>query len=433
MAKNKLNISEISPYAKNGKDHPDKQIKHLASIIARIGWREPILVNSKGVIITGHGRWIVWNKYAESMRLKPIWIIDDRGNTIHGGPETESISEDDERMYRLANNKVAESGWVMDLVKDELRILPLDLVDLTGFDSNLILETKEDNPNLSNIGVPQTKEGDIYQLGAHKIICGDSTKSETYKNLLGNEKARLIFTDPPSAVDYAPTNGLEYNTEKYGNKDGKIQGDDRTPEEALIFFKQVAEQLYKYSTDDANIYWWYASRLQPINEQALKDSKWHVSQIVIWLKNSLIYNPGQNYHRIYEPCMVGWKTGKPRYKNTTFASFTELWTTGDLKTFADHLDVWFQKRDNTSKYLHPTQKPIQLAERALKRSSEKGDIVLDAFGGSGSTMIACDQLERQARLIELDPKFVDVIVGRWVKYTGDTSVIKNGEDIQWIA
>ena len=144
----------------------------------------------------------------------------------------------------------------------------------------------------------------------------------------------------------------------------------------------------------------------------------------------MIFSPGQLYHRIYEPCMVGWKKAEDHYQNLTFSSLTELWTTGDLKTFAEHLDVWYNKRDNTAKYIHPTQKPVALAERAIKRSSEKGDIVLDAFGGSGSTMIACQQLDRRCYMIELDPKYVDAIVSRWCQFVGDNTVIKNGETIQ---
>lgn len=131
--------------------------------------------------------------------------------------------------------------------------------------------------------------------------------------------------------------------------------------------------------------------------------------------------------------MVGWKQGEVKYQNTAFSNFTQLWTTGGLKTFADHLDAWYQKRDKVTEYVHPTQKPVQLAERAIKRSSEKGDIVLDAFGGSGSTLISCEQLQRKARIIELDPKYTDTIVSRWCKYKEDTAVIKNGKEIQWVA
>ena len=146
----------------------------------------------------------------------------------------------------------------------------------------------------------------------------------------------------------------------------------------------------------------------------------------------MIFSPGQLYHRIYEPCLVGWKQGQTHYQDVTFSNYTELWTVGGLKTFQEHLDVIYSKRDNTNSYIHPTQKPVQLAERAIKRSSERNDIVIDAFGGSGSTLIACDQLDRKARLIELDPKYVDAIVTRYCQYKKTTTVIKNGKEIEWL-
>ena len=217
-----------------------------------------------------------------------------------------------------------------------------------------------------------------------------------------------------------------------GGTGGHIFNDDKTPAEALEFYKASLKQLHDFTSDDATIYWWFASRMTDANMRALAENQWHFSQIVVWLKNSPIFSPGQLYHRIYEPCIVAWKEGKSHYQDLTFSTYTELWTL-EQKTFAEHLDLIYAKRDPTMKYIHPTQKPVRLAERALKRSSEKGDVVIDAFAGSGSTMIACDQLERKARLIELDPKYVDAIVTRWCQYKEDTRVMKNGEIIEWKA
>ena len=383
-------LSEIKPYPKNAKEHPEKQIKKIANSIAKFGWARPIAVDPNDVIIYGHGAYLAALSIGRT--TGPILKL--------------NLNEEQAAAYRLADNQLnALSDVQMDVVIEELKTLSLEMLDLTGFNSNLILETKEDKPDLSNIGKPQTELGDLYELGPHKIICGDSTESATYEKLLGNEKARLIFTDPPYSIDYHSVDkrkggkGLSYNSEKFGGTGGRIFNDDKTPEEALEFYKKVAKQLYTFSTDDANIYWWFASRLHDINMIALRESGWHYSQTIIWLKNSMIFSPGQKFHRIYEPCLMGWKEGKTSYQDVTFSAYTELWTTGDAKTFSDHLDVWYQKRDNTNQYIHPTQKPVQLAERALKRTSERDDIVIDVFGGSGSTLIACDQLERRARLI----------------------------------
>ena len=433
IAKNPMSdeINQIKPYEKNAKQHEKKQLLQLAKIVAEVGWRQPVLVNQDGVIVVGHGRWYAWKEFGDKMHLPPIWVIDDKGSAIHGGPSDKPLSPEQETTYRLADNKLNESKWEMGLVIDELKTLSEMMIDLTGFTTDLILETKEDDFDLSAVGTPKSNTGDIYELGPHKIICGDSTDAETYKKLLGDERPVLIFTDPPYSVDYLSAAGMTYSSEKYGGTGGKIFNDDKSPAEALEFYKQVLTRLHEFSTDNASIYWWFASRITDINMEAFRATGWHYSQTAIWLKNSLIYSPGQLYHRIYEPCMVGWKeSGGAHYRDIIFSNMTELWTL-DKKTFADYLDIWYQKRDPTSKYIHPTQKPVQLAERALKRSSQKGDLILDAFLGSGSTLIAADQLDRRCYGVELDQKYVDAVVTRWCQFKDVTHVIKNGIDILW--
>jgi DNA modification methylase len=408
-------IDEIIPYHKNAKKHKDSQVKKIANSIAEFGFNQPIVVDSNNVIIVGHGRYLAAKKLG--MPTVPVMELD--------------LPEDQVKSYRLADNKLNESDWDMDLVIEELKGMSLKMIDLSGFNSNLILETKEDDPDLSTVSAPRSQLGDLYQLGEHKLLCGDSTNLVDYKKLLGDEKARLVFTDPPYSVNYISQTGKSYDSQKYGGTGGKIFNDDKTPEEALIFYKEILKQIHDFTTEDMTLYWWFANSLFPTNLQSWEETGFHYSQTVFWLKEHFVFSMGQIYHRIYEPCMVGWKSGKQCYKDGTFSNFSEFWSLGDKK-FPDYLDMWYAKRDATSKYIHPTQKPVQLSERALKRSSEKGDIVLDCFGGSGSTLIGCDQMERKARLIELDPKYVDAIVGRWCQYKQDSTVIKNGEEIQWI-
>ena len=337
-------IEKVKPYFKNAKDHPKNQIKKIAASIKEFGFNQPIVADKEGIIIVGHGRYLA----ALSLGIEEVPVI--------------YVDLDAERAtaYRLADNKLNESDWDMEIVIEELKTLSLQMVDLTGFNSDLILETKEDSPDISNIGKARSEVGDIYQLGRHKLICGDSCEEETYKKLLENEKVRLVFTDPPYSVDYQSPAGLNYASTKFGGTGGRIFNDDKTPQEALEFYIKALKNIYNYSTDDSTLYWWYALKLHAINEQAWIQSGYHFSQSVMWLKNSPIYSLGQLYHRIYEPCMVGWKEGKTHYFNRELSNLNELWTL-DKKTFQDYIDGWLRKRDNTQKYIQPNQKPVQLA------------------------------------------------------------------------
>lgn len=397
-----LPISEVHPYERNAKEHTKKQIKQIATSIREFGFNQPIVIDQAGVIIVGHGRYLAANSIG--MTEVPCVRID--------------IPEDKAKAYRLADNKLNESDWEMELVIEELKTISVQLADLTGFDPSLVLETKEDKHDVKVPETPNAQYGDVYELGVHRLMCGDSTKAEDYRKLLGDERPRLIFTDPPYGIDYVSggSSGTQ-NEERFGWTGGKIIGDNKTPQQMQKFFEEVLMLFSDFSADDATVFWWYAWRLTDINMNAFRNTGWHLSQNVGWLKNSLGYSPARLFHTIHEPAIVAWKEGHEHYQNLTFSNFTDLWTL-DKKNFADYLDMWYQKRDATTKYIHPTQKPVQLAERALKRCSEKGDIVLDAFGGSGSTLIACEQLHRKARVMELDPRYVDAIIKRWEQFTG---------------
>lgn len=190
----------------------------------------------------------------------------------------------------------------------------------------------------------------------------------------------------------------------------------------MAFYIAVLKNLHEFSEDNAPIYWWYAGKNSVINMLAWIEAGFYMSQIVIWLKNSMVYSRGQDFHRCYEPCMFGWKQKKSHFINKQVANLKDVWLQMETAEFADMLDIWFSKRDSTAEYVHPTQKPVKLAERALRKSSRQDDIVLDLFGGSGSTLIACEQMHRRARLMELDPKYVDVIIKRWERLTGKKAV-----------
>jgi site-specific DNA-methyltransferase (adenine-specific) len=405
MAKEEeIKIEEIKPYPRNAKKHPQKQIKQIADSIKEFGFNQPIVLDKKKVIIVGHGRF----EAAKLLKLKAVPCI-----TVNLPPQKA-------RAYRLADNKLNESDWEMELVIEELKELDESILELTGFDKDLIAEIEEDEfdaeEEYKKIKKPNAKLGDIYVLGEHRLMCGDSAKAEDVEKLMDGKPGRMVFTDPPYNVDYKSPGGLDYSSTKFGGSGGKIFNDKKTDKECLEFYTDILKNLFNHTTDDVTIYWWFANKNNWINRQAFDMAGWHMSQIIIWLKNSMVFSRGQDYHRQYEPCMVGWKNKKSHFKNKKINNLKDVFHL-DFDDFSELMDVWYEKRDVTQNYVHPTQKPLRLPERALKKNSERGDIVIDLFGGSGSTLLACDQLKRKAFCMELDPKYVDVIIKRWEDYT----------------
>jgi DNA modification methylase len=419
-----MKIDELIPASYNPRKDlkpGDQEYENLKRSIKEFGYVDPIIWNEQtGNIIGGHQRAKIMKDLG--MTEAEVSVVD--------------LPDEKEKVLNLALNKIT-GQWDMALLKEliiELETYDIDIT-LTGFDTSEIEELLdpeiiEDDfdaeAEAEKITVPVTKRGDIYLLGRHRLMCGDSTSHEDVEQLMANEKARLIFTDPPYGVDYKSPAGYSYNSTKFGGTGGKIFNDNLPPEEGLEFYRNVLKNLYVFSTDDAAIYWWYANKNVTINRTAFEATKWHMSQIIIWLKNSPILSRGQDYHRCYEPCMMGWKKGKSHYTNKRIKNYRDVFSL-DVRGFEEQLDVWYQRRDNTAKYLHPTQKPVRLAERAIKKNSRQNDIVLDAFGGSGSTLIACEQMERICYLMELDPKYCDVIVKRYEIFTGKGSVLIDRE------
>lgn len=218
-------------------------------------------------------------------------------------------------------------------------------------------------------------------------------------------------------VDYHSTKGGEKQT----GTDGAIFNDNLSDVDAREFFVRVLKNLWAVTTDDACIYWWFANANNLINRQAWEDTNWRMSQILVWIKNSMIFSMGQDYHRQYEPCMFGWKNGKTHFRNKIYSNFKDVINL-DHQDFVEMFDVWYEKRDAMRDYIHPTQKPVRLCERALKKNSEIGDIVIDLFSGSGSTLIGCAQGGRVCRTMDLDPKFVEAGIRRYLRSYPDAQV-----------
>lgn len=408
-------INDLKEADYNPRQMTEKQVADLTASIREFGLVDPIIVNKHldrmNVVVGGHQRL----KIARTLGFTEIPVV------------YVDLPLDREKRLNVRLNK-NNGQWDWDLLannfdKETLLDIGFDKNDLNMFD--LAEDEFDEDAELAKIGTPKVQQGEVYVLGEHRIMCGDSTKVEDFKLLMGNEKARLIFTDPPYNVNYKLPGGLDYNSKKFGGTGGKIFNDNKSDEDCMIFYTDVLKRLYEFSTDDCSIYWWFAHKNSLINRMAFKETGWYFSQEIIWIKNSMVYSMGQDYHRRHEPCQFGWKDKKVHFKNRKYATFQDV-VNLDQDDFELYFSEWYQKRDVTQNYIHPTQKLVRLAERALKKNSQLGDIVIDAFGGSGSTLIGCEQSGRKARVLELDPKYVHAILNRWSKYTGKDPIREDG-------
>jgi DNA modification methylase len=431
-----MKTTTLKQYSKNPRKISDKQFDELKQWLAELGDLSGIVhdINSNQVI-SGNQRTkvfslkesdiVITEKYKKPTKTGTIAL----GYVIYNGEkfnyrQVKWSPKQCDKASIIANKAGGE--WDEDKLAeffsaDDLSEWGFEADELDFYDD---LEVKEDEfdpeAEYQKIITPQTKLNDLYDLNGHKLICGDAEAEETYKRLLQNKKARLIFTDPPYNVNYKSQAGNSYNAGKYGNN-GKVFNDNKKPEECLKFYNNSLQNLFKYTTDDAVLYWWFAMNNHYLNREALINNGWHVSQVLIWVKEHFVFAHGQDYHRCYEPVMLCWKKGKKHFTNKKIGNLQDIFSL-DFNDFAEQLDLWFIHRDNTNFYLHPTQKPVRLAERALKKNSSINDIVLDGFAGSGPTLIACEQLHRYCYMAELDPKYADVIVKRYIKFCSDNSL-----------
>ena len=421
---------EIKPYSKNAKKHPKSQLLALAKVVAEVGWRQNVEVNQKGVIVAGHGRYLTWQTYKDEYKLPDIWVTDDTGKTIFGEHDTRPLTEEQEIMWRLADNKLNESDWDMELALEDLKLLSDGMFDLTGFDKDLLIEPESKDDDVPELPEePQSKEGDVYELGYHRVVCGDSTKAEDIAILMQNNKADLVVTDPPYNVAYEGSTGLT------------IENDSMSDNSFLIFLTEAFSRMSESMKLGATFYIWHADSEGFNFRKASKDAGLTVKQCIIWNKNSLVMGR-QDYQWKHEPCLYGWRDG------ASHTWYGDRDKTTVLKVPADETKAfeWFKKElkrqetNNTSvlEYnkprkngVHPTMKPIELLTKQIVNSSKQEDVVLDTFLGSGSTLIASEKTGRVCYGMELDPKYVDVIVQRYVDYTGNEYITKNGLPIEW--
>jgi DNA modification methylase len=415
-------VKELLACPYNPRKVSEEQKQELIKSLQKFNLAEIPAINTDNTILAGH------------QRIAVLLALGRGGEVIDVRVPNRKLRKEEADEYMVRSNRnVGE--WDFEGLAKNFNFEFLKETGFNDFELDKIFERgcKEDgDEDLFNaeeeydkIGEPKTKRGDIYILGEHRVMCGSSRSREDFERLMDGKKGRLIFTDPPYNVDYKSPAGLTYSSKKFGGTGGKIFNDNLSDKDCLAFYTETLRNLNKNTTDDATIYWWFANKNNHINRMAFEEAAWKMSQIIIWVKNSMVLARGQDYHRVYEPCMVGWKKKQVHYKDKNITNLQDVILL-DKETFAEQLDVWYEKRDNTVNYVHPTQKPVRLAERALKRNSKSGDIVIDAFGGSGSTLIACEQLGRKCFCMELDPNYVEVIVKRWEEYSGKRAELKRG-------
>ncbi len=399
------NIRDLVPYARNARTHSDEQIAQIAASIREFGFLSPIVISKDNTILCGHGRFYA----AQKLGLEKIPCI-----------KEEYLTEAQRRAYILADNKLSlNAGWDNEMLAVELSDLQSEGFDLgvTGFDEKELAdlfhtngeEAVEDNFDVdAELQKPCfSKPGDIWHIGKHTVICGDSTLPETYEKLLGGKKVNLVCTDPPYMVNLDSTSG-------------KIKNDDLNDKEAYEFLLKAFKCLHEAMAKDASIYVFYATAKARIFHDAYEDAGFKVGAGLVWKKDRLVLTR-TDWKYIHEPIIWGWrKDGK------------HVWY-GDQKqtTVFEFERIKNSKDDGCG---HPSSKPVPLIAYLISQCTQSNGLVLDCFLGSASTLIACEQLDRICFGVELEPKFVDVAVNRYIQFKGasdDVYVERDGETIPY--
>ena len=389
-------VDSLIPYVNNSRKHSDEQVAQIAASIKEFGWTNPILVDGENGIIAGHGRLMA----ARKLGMVEIPVI-----------ELAHLSEPQRKALIIADNKLAlNASWDDDLLSLELKDLAASDYDLglLGFGEEeldaLLNPTKLTDGLTDEDEVPEpppepiTKLGDVWILGNHRLMCGDSTSIDAVEKLMDGQKADMVFTDPPYGVDYDGGHAVK------GKRREKLKN-DATPE----IYDGVMPVLYSVSKNGAATYLWFSDSKSAAVTAAVTAAGFEIRNTLIWNKNLAQFGAiGAQYKSKHEPFLYCFKKG-----------FSPYWAGVN-----NEVSVWDIKRSSKNEF-HPTQKPVELAERAFNNSSKSGDTILDLFGGSGSTLIAAEKTDRHARLMELNPIYCDVIVKRWENFTGQTATLSD--------
>lgn len=423
-AKQVVKIADLKPYERNARTHSEEQVEQIARSIEEFGFLNPVLIDEEKNVIAGHGRIMA----AEKLGLTEVPCL-----------FVEGLTEYQRKAYVLADNRLTElGGWDAELISaelEDLRAAGFD-IDITGFtiDDIIIDETTWadfDEPTIDDKTevVPRIKRGEVWQLGQHRLMCGDSTKAEDVAKLMGGGTADLLLTDPPYNVALGVGDTPEVAKKRHRRMDGlKIENDamETTDFEDFLFSAFTAAENHMKA--GAPYYCWYASTSQKSFQNALERAELPPHQILIWVKDSLVLGR-QDYQWRHEPCFYGWKEGGAHYF-IDVRSFTTVEDDVDkltrekaierLKELAQFSTAMYENKPNRSD-LHPTMKPVGLFKKLIRNSSRQGDLVLDLFAGSGTSIVAAEEMNRRCYSMEYDPVYAEVIIQRWEEQTGKTA------------
>ena len=389
-----VSIDELIPYINNARTHSPEQIKKLRASLREFGFINPVIIDKDFNVIAGHGRLLAARE--EGITEVPCVFVD-------------YLTEAQKKAYIIADNRMAmDAGWDEELLRVEIEALQAEAFDisLTGFDDTEIADLFGDDSDVQedDFDVDEelekptfSKAGDVWTLGRHRLVCGDSTKAETFATLMQGRKANLVVTDPPYNVNYEGTAG-------------KIKNDNLADEKFYQFLFDAFSNIEKFMAYDASIYVFHADTEGLNFRKAFADAGFYLSGCCIWKKPSLVLGRSP-YQWQHEPCLYGWK------KN------------GKHQWYSDRKQTTIWEFEKTKKNTdHPTMKPIPLLAYPIQNSSMSNTLVLDPFGGSGSTLIACEQTDRSCATIELDEKYCDVIVKRYIEQVGSADKVSVERD-----
>lgn len=409
----KRKVADLKGAAYNPRKMSEEEERDLSESIDEFGAVIPVVVNvgkRNNILIGGHQRTKLYTKKG----VEEIDVI----------VPSRELSPTEEKRLNLRLNKNTGS-WDT----EKLREMDLTMLLDVGFGDEELqvffddVEMIDDQFNvgraMAEIKNPKTKPGEVWQLGEHRLMCGDSTDPVQVKKLMGDDKADIIYCDPPYNIGLDYSKGVTTEGKYQGNFTGKK--DSKKDGEYAAFVDATLKNALENTKPNAHVFYWCDERYIWIMQTLFSENKVKNQRVCLWVKNNFNITPQVAFNKAYEPCVYG-VTGKP-FLNKGIRNLNEILNkeieSGNQvhEEILEMITIWLDKREDTTRYEHPTQKPVTLAEKPLKRCSAPGHIVIDLFGGSGSTLIACEQIKRKARLMEQDPVFCDVIIKRWEEFT----------------